>query len=51
VKAVKTTPSNPMSQQTKDKLAFNKMLKGTAPGSFERKQAVEARAASIFEKR
>jgi hypothetical protein len=51
VKGVKTTPTNPMPQHVKEKLAFNKMLKGTAPGSFERKQAVEARAASIFEKR
>jgi hypothetical protein len=51
IKSVKTTPSNPMPQSVKDKLAFNRAIKGTALGSPEQKRLVEARAGSIFAKR
>ena len=51
IKSVKTTPSNPMPQAVKDKLAFNRAIKGTALGSPEQKRLVEARAGSIFAKR
>jgi hypothetical protein len=47
-KVVKTTPSNPMPQQVKEKLAYRKALQKAPIGSQERKRAVEARAASIF---
>lgn len=48
VKAVKTSPSNPMPQQVKDKLNFRKALTKTAPGSMERRKLVESQAAKIF---
>lgn len=48
VKSVKTTPSNPMPQAVKDKLAFHKQLGKTTPGSSERRKLVEDRAAKIF---
>jgi hypothetical protein len=47
-KTVKTTPSNPMPQHVKEKLNYRKSIQRTAPNSPERKQAVEARVASIF---
>jgi hypothetical protein len=50
-KGVKTTSSNPMPQHVKEKLAFRKQIAGTAPNSFERKQAIESRVAGMFEKR
>ncbi len=51
VKAVKTSPSNPMPQHVKEKLAFNKRLNATAPNSPERKATVEQRVGSLFSKR
>lgn len=51
VKAVKTTSNNPMSQATKDKLAFRKQIARAAPGTPEFRQAVEARVGSLFSKR
>jgi hypothetical protein len=51
VKGVKTSPSNPMPQHVKEKLAFNKRLSATAPNSQERKATVEARVGSLFSKR
>jgi hypothetical protein len=51
VKGVKTSPSNPMPQHVKEKLAFNKRLSATAPGSQERKATVEARVGAMFSKR
>lgn len=51
VKSIKTTSSNPMPQAVKDKLAFNKAMKGTAPGSPEQKRLIEQRAGSLFAKR
>lgn len=49
VKAVKTTPSNPMPQNVKDKLAFNKALQKTTD-TTQRKHLVEARLGSFFKK-
>src|SRR5688572_5444647 len=40
-KAVKTTPSNPMTPQTKNYLNFRKALQKTAPNSPERRRTVE----------
>lgn len=51
VKGVKTSPSNPMPQHVKEKLAFNKRLNATAPNSPERKATVEQRIGSLFSKR
>jgi hypothetical protein len=48
VRSVKTTPSNPMPQHVKEKLAFNKQVQKTAPNSSERNKLVEQRAASLF---
>lgn len=48
VRSVKTTPANPMPQHVKDKLAFNKQVQKTAPGSSERARLVEQRVASLF---
>lgn len=48
VKTVKTTPSNPMPQKTKELLNYRKTLQKTQPNSPERKRAVEERIASIF---
>lgn len=48
VKTVKTTPSNPMPQQVKDKLNFRKQIAKSTPGSQEHRKLVEARAAKIF---
>jgi hypothetical protein len=50
VKSVKTTSSNPMPQQVKDKLAFNKAYKAAA-NPIEQKQIVEKRIGAIFAKR
>lgn len=47
-KTVKTTPSNPMPQHVKDKLAFRKEVAKHKPGSQGQQQAVEARIAKIF---
>lgn len=47
-KTVKTTPSNPMPQQVKEKLNYRKTLQRTAPNSPERRRVVEDRVASIF---
>jgi hypothetical protein len=47
-RSVKTTPTNPMPQHVKEKLNYRKSIQRTAPNSPERKQAVEARVASIF---
>ena len=50
VKNVKTTPSNPMPQAVKDKLAFNRALqKATDP--VQRKHIVEAQVGKLFAKR
>ncbi len=46
VKTVKTTSSNPMPQQVKDKLNFRKALAKAQPN--EKRKLVEARAAQIF---
>jgi hypothetical protein len=51
VKTVKTSPSNPMPQHVKEKLAFTKRLAATAPNSLERKATVEARVGAMFSKR
>lgn len=51
VKSVKTKPATPMPQDVKDKLAFNKAIKSTAPGSPEQKRLVEQRVGSLFAKR
>lgn len=51
VKAVRTTSANPMPQSVKDKLAFNKAIQKTAPGSQEQKRLVEQRVGSLFAKR
>jgi hypothetical protein len=51
VKSIKTTPSNPMPQQVKEKLAFNKQLQKTAPNSSERNKLVESRIGAMFAKR
>lgn len=48
VKTVKTTPSNPMPQQVKDKLNFRKALAKVPPNSPERRRLVEDRAAQLF---
>lgn len=47
----KPNSANPMPQDVKDKLSFNKQLKQTAHGSFEQKQLVERRLGSMFAKR
>jgi len=47
-KAVKTTPSNPMPQQVKDKLAFRKQVSKLQPGSPEHQALVRDRIARIF---
>lgn len=50
VKTVRTTPSNPMPQAVKEKLAFNKALaKATDPN--QRKNIVEAQVGRLFAKR
>jgi hypothetical protein len=49
VKAVKTTPSNPMPQHVKDKLNFNKALK-QAPTSYDKNKVVEQRLGALFKK-
>lgn len=51
VRTVKSTASNPMPQHVKEKLAFNKALKSAPENSPQRKQAVESRVASLFNKR
>lgn len=48
VKAVKAQSSNPMPQQVKEKLAFNKALK-TAPNWQAKSELATARLAKIFE--
>ncbi len=48
VRAVKTTSSNPMPQQVKEKLNFNKAIAKTAVNSPERRKLIEGRAASLF---
>lgn len=47
-KTVKTTPSNPMPQQVKDKLAFRKEVTKHAPGSQSQQRLVKDRIAKIF---
>lgn len=47
-RTIKTTPSNPMPQAVKDKLAYRKAMQKAPVGSPERKRAIESRAASIF---
>lgn len=47
-KAVKTTPSNPMPQQVKDKLAFRKEVSKHAQGSQTQQALVKDRIARIF---
>lgn len=49
VKAVKTTPSNPMPQAVKDKLAFNKALQKTTD-PIQKRHLVEARLGAFFKK-
>jgi hypothetical protein len=51
VKAVKANATNPMPQQVKERLAFNKQLKQHDPGTAGFKQAVERQAGSLFRKR
>jgi hypothetical protein len=48
VKSVKTTPANPMPQQVKEKLNFNKAMSKTQPGSRERQRVIDDRIAKIF---
>jgi hypothetical protein len=50
VKSVKATSSNPMPQQVKDKLAFNKAYKA-ATNPIEQKHLVEKRIGAMFAKR
>jgi hypothetical protein len=47
-KSVKTTPSNPMPQHVKEKLAFRKEVSKFKPGSSEYKNSVDSRIAKIF---
>lgn len=50
-KALKPSSANPMPPQTKEYLNFRKQVSKTAPGSAERKAAVEGRVGDIFQKR
>lgn len=50
VKSVKTTPSNPMPQAVKDKLAFNKQMQ-KANSYYEKQALVKDRVGSLFAKR
>lgn len=50
VKAVKTTPSNPMPQHVKDNLAFKKQL-AKAQSPAEKSKLAEARIGAMFAKR
>ena len=47
-KAIKTTPSNPMSQETKDLLNYRKAIAKHAPGSQQRQAIVKDRIAKMF---
>ena len=47
-KSVKTTPTNPMPQHVKDKLAFRKEVGKHAPGSLQQQKLVKDRIAKIF---
>lgn len=47
-KNVKTTPTNPMPQHVKDKLAFRKEVGKHATGSHQQQQLVKDRIAKIF---
>lgn len=49
-KQIKTTPSNPMSQQTKEMLNYRKTIQKFKPGSPERQKAAQDRVAAIFGK-
>ncbi len=51
VKSVKAGPSNPMPQHVKDKLAFQKKVNSSRPGSPEYKATVEQRVGGLFAKR
>lgn len=51
VKGVKTSPSNPMPQHVKEKLAFQKKISATRVGTPEYKATVESRVGSLFSKR
>jgi hypothetical protein len=44
----KVTPSNPMSQQTKEYLAYRRAVTKAKPGTQEHRQAVETRISQIF---
>lgn len=50
-KVAKPSSANPMPQHVKDNLNFRKTIQKTAPGSAERKAAVEGRIGAIFGKR
>lgn len=50
-KTVKTSPTNPMPQQTRDFLNFKKAVAKTSPNSSERRQLVEQRVGALFAKR
>lgn len=47
-KSVKTSPSNPMPQHVKEKLAFRKEVAKFKPGSQEQQKVAEARIAKLF---
>lgn len=48
VKQVKTTPSNPMPKEVKEKLAYRKEIQKHKPGSREQQQLVQQRIGKIF---
>jgi uncharacterized protein YbjQ (UPF0145 family) len=50
VKTVKTTPSNPMPAQVKEKLAFNKQMQKAAT-PHDKNKLVESRVSQMFSKR
>jgi hypothetical protein len=47
-KNLKTTPTNPMPQHVKDKLAFRKEVSKHAPGSTQQQRLVKDRIAKLF---
>jgi hypothetical protein len=48
IKSIKTTPTNGMPQQVKDKLSFHKAMKSTQRGSPEHQRIVGDRIAKLF---
>lgn len=47
-KSVKTTSSNPMPKDVKDRLSFRKAMQKAKPGTQERRHLIEDRVANIF---